>query len=163
MEQGILRGDFLEVPPRTIPQLFQDLLKENGSHFLHCPAIISQGITMTYSDVNVVSDGWCRHLKGVLRKQQRHHRERRISKDLANAAKDKPNEFKRQMSETSSTNSCIGQPVVGIFIPANANRILAMMTVFKLGSCYVPLDSTLPDQRIAAILEETKCQVVHPV
>ena len=153
MEQGILRGETLDIPHNYIPGLFQDLLKENGSHFTHCPAIITQGATMTYSDVDIISDHWVSHLKKVFRRQQRQSI-KKASEESANLS----GEIHHRESKENGSNS-LGQQVIGIFIPPNANRIVAMMSIFKLGGCYVPLDSTLPDQRIASILEETKCQV----
>ncbi len=154
----MLRGELLDIPHQTIPQLFQRLLREDGQHFTHCPAIISQGLTMTYSDVDILSNSWSACLRTVLRRLQRQHRERKISEDLANASEDHLTRVV-VVPNQEFTHKRIGQPVIGIFIPPNANRIVAMMSVFKVGACYVPLDSTLPDQRIADILEETKCQV----
>ena len=146
MEQGVLRGDTLDIQHNTVPGLFQDLLREHGGHFTHCPAIITQSSTLTYSDVDIISDYWSSHLKKVFRRQQR--------QSLKKTAEEQHNdEIKENITKK------LGQQVIGIFIPPNANRILAMMTIFKAGACYIPLDSTLPDQRIASILEETNCQV----
>ena len=153
MEQGILRGETLDIPHNSIPGLFQDLMKENGSHFTHCPAIITQGATMTYSDVDIISDHWVSHLKKVFRRQQR-----QSIKKVAEESVNLSAEIHHKGSTENGSNN-LGQQVIGIFIPPNANKIVAMMSIFKIGGCYVPLDSTLPDQRIASILEETKCQV----
>ena len=147
MEQGILRGETLDIPHNTIPGLFHDILREHGGHFTHCPAIITQSVIMTYSDVDILSDIWSSHLKKIFRKLQR--------QSIKRATED----VQQNEGIKDNTANKLGQQVIGIFIPPNANRILAMMTVFKAGACYIPLDSTLPDQRIADILEETNCQV----
>ena len=178
MEQGILRGDTLDIPYNTIPGLFQDLMKENGSQFTHCPAIITQGTTMTYSDVDIISDHWVSHLKKTFIRKQRQQSVKKTPGEPVRLSGRIHHQEAEGEAESggregggggggggggsgggSSGGNGLGQQVIGIFIPPNANRIVAMMSIFKIGGCYVPLDSTLPDQRMASILEETKCQV----
>ncbi|CAH1799672.1 unnamed protein product [Owenia fusiformis] len=47
-------------------------------------------------------------------------------------------------------------PIIGVFIQPSDARIIAILSIFKLGAGYVPLDPVLPAERIKHIVNEAK-------
>ena len=52
------------------------------------------------------------------------------------------------------------EDIVGIFMNPSAERIVAILAVLKAGACYLPLDATLPPQRLRHMVEESNLKTL---
>lgn len=50
--------------------------------------------------------------------------------------------------------------IVAILLPRSPDFIISMLGVLKAGGCYLPIDLSLPDDRIGYLLEDSKCKFV---
>lgn len=50
--------------------------------------------------------------------------------------------------------------VVGICMPRSSEAVVAMLSVLRAGSAYVPIDPTWPDRRLDFVLEDSGCALV---
>jgi len=68
----------------------------------------------------------------------------------------KANFFARVLVEKGITPG----DIVAILLPRSPDFIISMLGVLKAGGCYLPIDLTLPDDRIGYLLEDSKCKFV---
>lgn len=72
-------------------------------------------------------------------------------------------EFGRRVNYIAAHLQCMGVSpgdFVGVSVVRSLNTSLAMIAIFKLGAVYVPIDPTLPEQRIGYILNDSDTQIV---
>ncbi len=123
MGESILRGDILDIPQTSILELFQNLLQKDGGHYKHCPAVIHNGTTLTYQELDHVSYQWNCRLKAVIKDGcQRHSNQGAMG---THPYKD------REDHRCGEEDLQITQPVVGIFVPPTTNRIIALISVLR--------------------------------
>ena len=57
MDASILEGQRVSIPKTSIPEVFHELLAEEGIRSK--PAILFEGKSMTYEELDRISDAWC--------------------------------------------------------------------------------------------------------
>ena len=70
------------------------------------------------------------------------------------------NEKANQLAWYLSKSGINSNSIVGIMLPRSLEVIIAMLSILKLGACYIPIDPTLPDNRINYMLENSKANTV---
>ncbi len=151
MGESILRGDILDVPVTSILELFQNLLQKDGGHYKHCPAVIHNGTTLTYQELDHMSYQWSCRLKAILQDGfQRYGNYGAVLKDgcqrygnqgviLKDGCQNYSNQGARGTSPYKEGEDKRGggedlqitQSVVGIFVPPTTNRIIALLSVLR--------------------------------
>ncbi len=111
-----MRGDALDVPQTTIPELFQRLLVKDGGHFKHCPALIHNGRALTFLEVDELSYTWSCRLKAILKDTSQRYAKPGIAGNHP---------------DHNGEGLEITQPVIGVFMPPCPGRITALLAVLR--------------------------------
>lgn len=67
------------------------------------------------------------------------------------------NRAANQLAARLQQGGLVQQEVVGILLPRSPHFIISVLAVLKAGGCYLPIDTEMPSERIAYILNDSRC------
>ena len=125
-------------PNCTIPQLFEELIT---TKFEQCdaPSLIFGEKVTTFKQLDGITKIWSSKIKS------------KIDELMKLESSDVP-----EKCLTPETR----HPVIAVFVPASDLRIQAILSIFRAYGIYMPLDDTLPPERIKSLLNQTGCKLV---
>ncbi|MER7985119.1 amino acid adenylation domain-containing protein [Streptomyces noursei] len=101
-----------------------------------------------------------RLLHGFLEERAREHGERIAVADGSGTTYARLNADANRLARTLRARGVTAGSIVGVCIPRSAAMLTALYAVLKAGGAYLPIDPTLPDNRIAYLLEHSGTELV---